>query len=105
MGVFDYIKCEYPIDAPQTIHEWQTKDTPDQFLRTYTISKEGYLLSDGQTVDFTGEIRFYGNERINGRENYEKWWEYSAMFDNGKLLTLSLLVAPLFKEITEKQDD
>lgn len=88
MGMFDYLKCEYPLDAPSTVEEWQTKDTPGQFLGTYTITKDGLLLEDGEPISFRGEIVFYGNETIDGKDDYTKWWEYSALFDDGKLINM-----------------
>lgn len=119
MGMFDYLKCEYPISAPDTVREWQTKDTPEQYLATYKIDAAGELwfhkvdreyVDNGKKglegllgcmkvigeewikqPDFRGEIRFYGNERIDGRDEHQKWWEYSALFDDGKLISMKPL--------------
>jgi hypothetical protein len=45
MGMFDYIKCEYPLPDIELQNEmFQTKDTPDQFLSLYTITKDGRLI-------------------------------------------------------------
>jgi len=55
MGLFDYIHCEYPLPScPQAlIDRWgktagdiafQTKDTPDQGMTSYTITADGNLL-------------------------------------------------------------
>jgi hypothetical protein len=50
MGMFDYIKCEMPL--PETPEAppfndgpglFQTKDTPDQYMTTYTITADGKL--------------------------------------------------------------
>lgn len=60
MGMFDYLLCEKPL--PGTVpawigrdHDFQTKDTPAQYLETYVIREDG-TFSDGE---FTGEIDFY----------------------------------------------
>lgn len=99
MGMFDNIVCEYPIDAPKTVTEWQTKDTPNQYLSTYVITKDGKLQLDGKIVIFRGEIVFYGSEVIDGKADYEKWWEYSALFDNGNLLNIRR-INPYQEELT-----
>lgn len=116
MGMFDYIVCEYPIDAPDTVKEWQTKDTDAQCLETYKIDAEGNLWHEEKEYeyhdngkeglaglvgcmrvissewvkesDFRGEIVFYGHEVIEGKHDYEKWWSYSALFNDGKLLDI-----------------
>jgi hypothetical protein len=48
MGMFDYVKCEYPL--PEGAPDWakgvyfQTHDTPRQFMENYTITAEGRLI-------------------------------------------------------------
>jgi hypothetical protein len=52
MGMFDCIQCEYPLpdNPPQWIidharnGECQTKDTPAQFMETFTITADGRLI-------------------------------------------------------------
>jgi len=57
MGLFDYIHCEYELPScPQAlIDRWgktvgdiafQTKDTPNQAMTSYTITADGYLLAN-----------------------------------------------------------
>lgn len=44
MGMFDYLRCEYPLPAPDAQHlEFQTKDTDSQFLDEYAIRADGTL--------------------------------------------------------------
>ena len=46
MGMFDYIVCEAELpDVPVSLEgvQFQTKDTPDQYLTVYTITKDGRL--------------------------------------------------------------
>jgi hypothetical protein len=49
MGMFDYLHVDYPlpIDAPDWVTQatiFQCKQTPEQGLDNYTISKEGKLI-------------------------------------------------------------
>lgn len=60
MGMFDEIVCDMPL--PGTVPKWiepghrfQTKDTPEQYLRVYVIGEDG-TFSD---PEFTGDIVFY----------------------------------------------
>ncbi|MDP2171888.1 MAG: hypothetical protein Q8J96_15870, partial [Rhodocyclaceae bacterium] len=117
MGMFDYLKCKYPLpDAGDDDLEYQTKDTPAQFLDNYEIRADGSLWhldydiedrsdpnADGlarlvgrlsrvnerwEPVPFTGEIRFYCYVGEN------QCTEFSAYFVNGMLNFLT----PIGKE-------
>jgi hypothetical protein len=114
MGLYDNLICEYPIDAPEGLSGWQTKDTEAQYLENYKIDKDGQLwheyreykaempsesdqeekgplafsgclkttLREWRKELFRGDIRFY----TSGPN--ETWWEYSALFDDGKLISI-----------------
>lgn len=112
MGMFDYLRCEYPlpVDGANEL-EYQTKDTPSQFLENYKIEKDGTLSYEScryedrsdqtlsgimrlagmmtrivegwEKVCFTGEIRFYTTI-----EEDAKWIEFSSYFVDGKLKEL-----------------
>jgi len=46
MGMFDFLKCDYPLPIGYEKlqdHEFQTKDTPEQYLLRYLITKDGRL--------------------------------------------------------------
>jgi hypothetical protein len=44
MGVFDNVKCLYPTPWPDSKEwEWQTKDTPAQYLDDYEVREDGTL--------------------------------------------------------------
>lgn len=102
MGMFDYIRYGG--------HEYQTKDTPNQFLDQYEIREDGTLWHenyDSEWVeetnsvfggyldkkntrwefcsDFDGVIRFY---RPIGKNqfNHEEWEEYKTLFMDGKMI-------------------
>ncbi|MBL8413568.1 MAG: hypothetical protein JNM42_03925 [Propionivibrio sp.] len=108
MGMFDYLKCQYPLpDAGDNDLEYQTKDTPVQFLDNYEIRSDGSLWhldydiedrsdpnAEGlarivgrlsrvneswEPLPFTGEIRFYCYVGKN------QCTEFSAYFVNGIL--------------------
>ena len=88
MGMFDYLHCKMPlppteISPPSAV--FQTKDTPDQEMTTYTISANGRLEREpGEIIDFHGNIDFY--DGMNGG-----WWEYRARFTEGVCTSIRLL--------------
>lgn len=104
MGMFDELRCAYPLPADGANDlEYQTKDTPAQWIDRYEIDKEGNLLheqydtedhSDPNTRvnkrlvrvdDFTGEIRFYDMPAAG------EWIEFSSYFIGGKLQSVTLI--------------
>lgn len=117
MGMFDYIRCKYPlpVDGTQDL-EYQTKDTASQFLDLYEIREDGSLwheyvervwrddnnsplggvmhrvFEEWRPVVLTGEISFgasYGEENFSGVGDY--YVHYSAYFENGYLQRLKLI--------------
>jgi hypothetical protein len=111
MGMFDWLRCKYPLPLPgaNNLH-YQTKDTPEQYLDLYKIREDGTLWHETYDVedrsdpnaeglmalfgamtrvnkrwepcDMTGEIRFYTGD------NQKQWVEFSAYMVKGKLHTL-----------------
>jgi hypothetical protein len=98
MGMFDYIRYKQ--------HEYQTKDTPKQYMDKYEIREDGTLWTEdykskwvddanallggymeqydyvwNQLENFTGEIVFYRNLD----KEYKIWEEISAYFVKGKM--------------------
>jgi hypothetical protein len=98
MGMFDYIRYKG--------HEYQSKDTPNQWMDNYEIRDDGTLwvedydsewvadseglfggflekknVRDRFVFEFIGEIRFYRDI------DYKKdlWEEFSAYFVNGQM--------------------
>ena len=113
MGMYDYINCEAPLDVEgMEGRQFQTKDTPAQFLDTYTITADGKLMheeydlreeitdkaplgmflhrDDPRTVhlsDFTGSICFYGfKQEGRGFSDSHGWVSFVALFDDGVLV-------------------
>lgn len=97
MGMFDYLKCEYPLPVEGANDlEYQTKDTPAQYMDIYTIRADGTLwyrpFSDQPqewepAPDFTGEIRF-GTTTGARRTGSIEW---SAYFEAGKVVRMNLI--------------
>jgi hypothetical protein len=105
MGVFDYLRCEYPLPDPKhNLIEWQTKDTPSPFLMDYTITQDGRLLESqtqvikdkeaplgffiektGELLElpFDGDLHFYTNTTEDGR------LEYRATFRKGRVTEMA----------------
>jgi len=99
MGMFDYVRveCELPDGLPGPDHEFQTKDTPDCFVSTYTLTSDFRLLDPkGEEFGFHGDLCFYtGNVTFSGPHGYvtqdgDKAWSatYTALFDHGKMIRL-----------------
>lgn len=101
MGVFDDIRCKYPLPADPKFQDrtYQTKDTPKQFLELYEIGADGILrLREPrrkgepevwtECLDFTDGIRFYG---FVDDVKDAGWIEFSAYFVNGKLSQIHLV--------------
>jgi len=119
MGMFDNVKCLYPLTISGLENEkWQTKDTPAQFLDDYEIREDGTLWHEEYDIadhsnpvetgfkrlkgmltkinkkwvfekDFTGEIVIY--TCINN--DADKYIEFSFYFHMGKL-KLMYLISP-----------
>ncbi len=66
MGMFDYVKCEYPL--PENTPEWaresvfQTKETNAQFMETYIITAQGRLIHKSVRYELVPENErpYYG---------------------------------------------
>jgi hypothetical protein len=54
MGVFDYLKCTYPLPGdPPKDAQYQTKDTDAQYLDNYEIRQDGGLWHEAYESKFT----------------------------------------------------
>lgn len=90
MGLFDDVKCEYPLHDPEhQQREFQTKDL-GCLLDRYTITRDGRLVRHAQAgrrgpsrdVEWPihGDIRFYDFDR-----DKEQMIEYVARFTHGRV--------------------
>jgi hypothetical protein len=67
MGVFDYLRCHFPLDLPGANElEYQTKDTPAQYLDHYEITKDGILRHEDYDVEDRSEPGETGIKSIHG---------------------------------------
>jgi hypothetical protein len=116
MGMFDYILCKYPLPLKSAQNlEFQTKDTPCQFMDYYEITESGRLKRETYDIEdrsdktakglaalagcmtrvnkrwvretYTGEIRFYTSLG----KNHTGWIEFSAYFVKGMLDQIHLV--------------
>lgn len=97
MGMFDHIRCAYPLPEHAPVDGYQTKDTDAQLLRAYTITADGRLLDErGEAVPYHGALTFYTDNLSavcsEGYITYDhrraEFWEFTARFDRGRLVTL-----------------
>jgi len=111
MGVFDSLRCKYPLPIDGVNHlEFQSKDTPAQFQDDYEIREDGTLWHHEYDVEdhsdqnatgimrifeslacvnerwvpeiFTGEIGFYG---LRDQKDYSSEVAFVAFFVKGKV--------------------
>lgn len=96
MGMFDYIKCKYPLPVEgANERSFQTKDTPSQSLDHYEIKENGMLFKvkdfykenfEPQYLDnFLGEISFHEYE-----DRTKLWIAFCAYFTHGILREVHL---------------
>jgi len=113
MGMFDYIKCEYPLPAYSELQDetFQTKDTFEQYMAQYVITKDGYLMQEitepkketlesgteatihrptgkRKRINFHGDLFFYPGLSVEGR------YEFRARFTHGVLDTIVVVDGP-----------
>lgn len=56
MGMFDDIRCKYPLPLPQyQENEFQTKDTPSQWMDLYEIREDGTLWREDYDTEDQSE--------------------------------------------------
>ena len=122
MGMFDYIRCWMPIEGNPVVHEWQTKDTPDQYMTTYTICPDGTLwwrpyeqftvpVEERPYPNETGLLKwagslgrkegepeqlsdYHGDLYFYGSDENDEWWEYRARFTEG-VCKITVVESPL----------
>jgi hypothetical protein len=101
MGLYDYLRCEYPLPEGAPVDGYQTKDTPAQFLERYTITADGRLMErrvELEWIDDPGrgliggyfaavpgtgewvEIPLHGDLWF-----YDGEWEFRARFTEGRI--------------------
>ena len=67
MGMYDYLACKYPLPhASDNDLEYQTKDTPAQFLDHYEIRADGSLWHMDYGIEDQSDPNAHGFDRIVG---------------------------------------
>lgn len=89
MGLFDTVKCEYPL--PNSLHqdlEFQTKDL-ECLLDHYTITRDGRLVRHhrpgGRGPERDIEWPLHGDIRIYDLDPEERFIEYIVRFTHGRV--------------------
>ena len=81
MGMFDYIKCGYPLprDGANDL-EYQTKDTDAQWLDNYELRADGTLWHEAYDTEDRSDPKAEGLASLLGCETrVNKRWEQSRM--------------------------
>lgn len=92
MGMFDHIRCDWPLPDAVDGSDMQTKSLANT-LSSYAISSDGRLLyADGGETGWHGVMRFYRGERGGS------WFEYEAKFNDGRLVHLLPLAEARYDE-------
>ncbi len=85
MGIFDEIKCEYPLPEPELQAEiFQTKSLLDMRFRRCFITKDGKLIADGIDLDFHGYVYMCTHFK-------KEFYEYAVKFTDGKVVEIKLV--------------
>ena len=107
MGMFDKLRCEYPLpDAEMQDEQFQTKDFY-RLLENYLITKAGRLIHDSSywgkmEVPYTGDLRFY-TSKGSQQDNTFEWFEYRADFQAGQLRSVKR-ASPADAQIAKEQE-
>jgi hypothetical protein len=117
MGLFDYLRCDYPLPLEgANALEFQTKDTRQQYMDRYEIRADGTLWHEEYDTEdrsdpnaeglermfgcmtrvnqrwvrdeMTGEVCFYTSS---GDRDNDQWIEFSCYFVKGALKHLEVL--------------
>jgi len=113
VGKFDSIQWEMELPIPRDgelradVNPFQTKDIRywvEHGWRdeewTLTVSPEGWLLNpNGETVDWSGTLNFYGDG------NYFGWSEFEAKVKSGKIANISIVEIPSDLEVVRLPTD
>jgi len=103
MGMFDYVKCDYPLPRAEDVGaEFQTKDFDNPFMEQYIITAEGRLTKpkvryeDRSDPKAEGLMAFCGMmtpvptgeiEDLNWH-GYLHFGDYKAKFTDGKVVEI-----------------
>lgn len=123
MGMFDYVRCEYPLPDGGNNMVFQTKDTFEQYLGTYVITEDGRLVNpDGDDEEFHGDLNFYASNwagycplpkgsahrtaMMTGDDAPFRGYDYTARFTDGRITKItggSYGLEPHIKHVTHEE--
>lgn len=83
MGLYDYVRCEMPLEqCPEWATEFQSKDTPAQYLDRYEIRADGTLWHELYDTEDRSEPNAAGLMAFRGSQTpVNKRWEHEDEFD------------------------
>lgn len=93
MGMFDDVRCNYPLPDGLVLSGFQTKDFHCE-LDLYTITKEGRLMYQGSVFGGGREkeplkdTQYHGLMRFYTSDNGHVWHAYQAKFTDGQLVEI-----------------
>lgn len=92
MGMFDDVRCLYPlgIDGSESF-EWQTKDTPGQFLEKWVVKPDGTLWHDGTRFELVKRAHWFGGEMEIHTLRGHFWYSVVLTFESGRLKSFEIL--------------
>jgi hypothetical protein len=109
MGLYDRVRCEYPLPDPEAEHlEYQTKSTFAPYLKDYIVTRDGRLLcKEGDEwededsnpavsagaencrwvpVDFRGELEIHTT--VKQADESPRWYSYLLWFKDNRVADL-----------------
>lgn len=86
MGMFDRIKCDYPLPdggPPGDPDKWdfQSKDL-NCGMQTFRITKDGRLVNESEEGEHSFSLTFYTSTGKREDGTWQ-WWEYAVFFKDG----------------------
>jgi hypothetical protein len=115
--MFDYLRCNMPLPGPRPPEGtlFQTKDTDEQYMETYTITEDGRLIHSARDYKWEPnpelahldgllalrgalkthnhrevEIPYHGDIEFHHYDAKQGWWSYIARFTEGRCVRITL---------------
>ena len=108
MGMFDSIRCDYPLPGPSHQRlDFQTKSLFCMLLH-YTITVDGRLLEDAHRDGRHVPVRewpFHGDLIMGGGDPGRDWVDYFIRFTHGRVEQVRRLEEPLSGEEALRRDE
>jgi len=84
MGMYDYVKCQYPLPRPQAqAFVFQTKSMPLPYFDYYEVRADGTLWREEnwgwEQVNYSGELEIHQR----GEPPMNTWYSFQLWFHDG----------------------